>query len=59
MLRFSKNLTQLQVSQAIGINKNTLGCFERNERTPSEKVINKLAEFYEVPTTKITQINNN
>ncbi|MEH7236743.1 helix-turn-helix transcriptional regulator [Bacillus sp. JJ1562] len=53
MLSFQKNFTQLQVAQAVGISENSLSRYEQGQRTPSEELLYKFAEFYEVPVSKI------
>ncbi|WP_453992087.1 helix-turn-helix domain-containing protein [Bacillus nitroreducens] len=53
LLRFQKNVTQSKVAEVIGISKNTLSRYENNERIPNEELLNKFADFYEVPVTKI------
>lgn len=53
MIRFKKNLTQSQVSQAVGISLNSLSRYENDERTPGDDLLFKFAEFYNVPISMI------
>ncbi|MEK5445126.1 helix-turn-helix domain-containing protein [Fredinandcohnia sp. FSL W7-1320] len=53
MLRFKKNLTQLEVARNIGISVNSLSRYENDERFPKKKVIEKLADFYGVEVNQI------
>lgn len=55
MLRFTKNLTQEHVANAIGINNATLGRYERDKiEKPKLITLQKLAYFYGVPLEEIT-----
>lgn len=47
-LRKKKKLSQFELAQSLGIHKNVLGKYERNEVKPSIDVANKMADFFEV-----------
>ncbi len=47
-LRKNKNLTQIQLSEKIGIAQSTLGMIESNKRPAGRKTLIKLAEFFGV-----------
>lgn len=49
-LRNSKNLTQKQVSERLGIAVSTLSGYELEEKHPSYFVLMKLARLYDVTT---------
>lgn len=44
--RKSRNLTQKQVANAIGVSPVLISYFERGERTPTLEILLKLAAFY-------------
>lgn len=45
-LRLEKELTQMEVCEAIGIKENTYGYWEQGKYAPNETNINKLANFF-------------
>lgn len=47
-LRKDKNLTQIQLSEKLGIAQSTLGMIESNRRPAGRKTLLKLAEFFNV-----------
>lgn len=56
MLRFMKNLTQIQVAEAIGVKVDTFRRYENNKvEKPLLSVLNKLADFYGVPLFNIIE----
>lgn len=56
MLRFMKNLTQIQVAEEIGIKVDTLRRYENDKvEKPRLSVLNKLTDFYGVPLYEIIE----
>lgn len=49
-LRKERGMYQKEVCEKIGIAQNTLSGYENGDRTPSPKIIKKLAELYGVTT---------
>jgi len=49
-LRVSKNVTQKQVAESIGLSERAYQNYELAEKEPSLGNINKLADFFEVST---------
>lgn len=47
-LREKRNLKQNEVANKLGISSVNLSRYEKDKRTPSRKIIYKLAKFYEV-----------
>jgi transcriptional regulator with XRE-family HTH domain len=47
-LRTDKGLLQHQVAESIGVDKSTIGAYERGYRLPRDDVKVKLAEYYKV-----------
>lgn len=47
-LRSSKKLKQEELGELINISKSAVGMYERNEREPSFKILEKIAGFFEV-----------
>lgn len=43
-LRKSRKLTQEEFAQMIGVSRSTLSCYEINQRTPSMKTLQAIAE---------------
>lgn len=52
-LRFEKNITQAQLSDAIGISRMSVSNYESGDRIPDAIVVAKLANFFEVTTDYI------
>lgn len=52
-IRLLRGYTRKQVAKAIDISKDYLYMIESGKRTPSDKIKNKLAEFYNVPVVQI------
>ncbi|MBM7662796.1 transcriptional regulator with XRE-family HTH domain [Bacillus mesophilus] len=48
LLRMIKNITQAQLAKELGIGVNSVNRYENNVRTPKEKVLKKLSEYYGV-----------
>lgn len=58
-LRKSKNLTQTQLSEKIGIAQSTLGMIESNKRPAGRKTLLKLADFFNVTMDYLLSENEN
>lgn len=52
-LREKNNLTQKEVSEKLGINKNYLSMMENGSRNPSDKMKNELAKLYKCSVVDI------
>lgn len=52
-IRLNKGFTQLQVAEATELSKDYISMIERGERNPSDKVKEKLSEFYGVSVVQI------
>jgi len=51
--RISKNMTQKQFAEKIGITQTTYSFIESGSHKPSFKVINKIAEILELPPEEV------
>jgi transcriptional regulator with XRE-family HTH domain len=49
-LRKERKLTQIQVAEAVGVEQTTYGKYELEQRAPSNEVLQKLADFFNVST---------
>jgi DNA-binding XRE family transcriptional regulator len=58
ILRMTRNLTQQEVAEAIGVNYSTIGYWELNKSFPRIEKLEKIAEFYEVSVQDITEENH-
>lgn len=47
-LRLTKNLTQSQLGQIIGVGKTTISMYENGNSSPNDEIKIKLADFFEV-----------
>lgn len=52
-LREERNLSQLQLSEAIGVSPSSITMYEREERVPRDLVKIKLANFFNVSVESI------
>lgn len=52
-LRMAKSVTQVQVSDAVGLHHVTLSMYERGQREPSLDALIALARYYGVPLSDI------
>lgn len=52
-LREKRNLSQLQLSEAIGVSPSSITMYEREERIPRDSVKIKLANFFDVTVESI------
>lgn len=64
-LRTDAHMSQFQLAKVLGIGTSTLGMYETNKRKPSPKVLNKLADYFDVSTdyllgrdSKANQVHN-
>lgn len=55
-LRKSRGLTQIELSQYIGIAQQTLGGYENSKSQPDIEILKKFAEFFNVSTDYLLQI---
>ena len=56
-LRSKSNLTQKQVGDRLGIDKNTISAYERNVQTPKSDVVVSLALLFNVSTDHLLGLN--
>lgn len=49
-LRSNAHMSQFQLAKVLGIGTSTLGMYETNKRKPSPKVLNKIADYFDVST---------
>ena len=49
--RLSRNLTQAQLAEAVGVKPSTVGMWENGRREPDSVTLDALADVYNVPTT--------
>lgn len=47
--RMARNMTQKELGKRIGVSPSTIGMYERGEREPSFKVLEALADVFNVP----------
>lgn len=47
-LRKSRKMTQSEFAEKIGVSRSTLSCYEINQRTPSVKTLQRIAEIFGV-----------
>jgi transcriptional regulator with XRE-family HTH domain len=52
-LRKSKELTQQELADALGVNKQQLSEFERGRRTPNFEVLDRIAEYFQATPNQI------
>ncbi len=52
-LRENNNLTQKEVSERLGVNKNYISMLENGTRNPSDKMKNELAKIYKCSVVDI------
>lgn len=52
-LREKRNLSQLQLSEAIGVSPSSITMYEREERIPRDSVKIKIANFFDVTVESI------
>lgn len=58
-LRKEKNLTLEQVGKDMNLATNTISRYETGKREPKLKTWNKLAEYFNVPTSYLMGLNRN
>lgn len=67
-LRIGQNLTQKQFADKLGLSQNAISMYEQGKREPDMKMLNKMAEFFQVdmnyllcsdPKKTPTQVNSN
>lgn len=46
LLRVSRGLLQREVGEHVGVASQTIGSYERDERSPNDKIKVKLAKFF-------------
>lgn len=56
-LRKQNGMSQFQLAKVIGIATSTLGMYETNKRTPSPKVLEKIAHYFSVSTDYLLGLN--
>lgn len=49
-LRSNAHMSQFQLAKVLGIGTSTLGMYGTNKRKPSSKVLNKIADYFNVST---------
>lgn len=47
-LRETKNISQLELTQSLGISKSTIGMYELGKRMPNDKILKKIADYFSV-----------
>ena len=52
-LRTKKGLTQLDLSKIIGVSEKTVSAWERGNRNPKPKELQKLEDYFKTPKEKI------
>lgn len=57
-LRKEKKISQEQLSEITGIPRSSIGRYERGEKYPNVKVLNKIAEALQIPMSLITTDSN-
>lgn len=57
-LRKEKNLTLKELGQKVGMANNTLSQYETGKREPKLETWNKLAEYFNVPTSYLMGTDN-
>lgn len=55
-VRKAKGLTQEEVANAIGVTKQSLSLYEKEERKPKFETLLKLADYYSVPIEYLAEI---
>ena len=53
-LRIKKNMTQEMVAEYMDVSRQTISKWEANKSKPSTKNLIRLAEFFEVPLSRLT-----
>ena len=49
-LRSNAHMSQFQLAKVLGIGTSTLGMYETNKRKPSPKVLERIADYFNVST---------
>lgn len=49
-LRSDAHMSQFQLAKVLGIGTSTLGMYETNKRKPSPKILNRIADYFNVST---------
>lgn len=57
-LRIKNNLTQTDVCEIIGVNKQTYNNYEKGRSTPPAEIIVRLSYLYDIPTDILLQKDN-
>lgn len=58
-LRIANNLTQQQLAEAVGINKQTISSYENTNAKPSADVLGKLLAIFGVPDNQLLLYSDN
>lgn len=48
VLRYDKDLSQMDVAKEVGVSVNSLSYYENNKRKPRKEIMEKLSNFYGV-----------
>lgn len=65
LLRSEKNMSQLELADALGISKSAINMYERGERQPKFEILEQIADYFNVDmdyllgrTSKTTKVIN-
>ena len=58
ILRAEKDITQQELSQMIGVSRQTINSIEKNKYVPSTALALKLSEIFKVTVNEIFQLND-
>jgi putative transcriptional regulator len=54
--RAIKNVTQAQLSEIIGVSRQTINAVEKNKYVPSTVLALKLAKFFQIPVEELFEL---
>lgn len=52
-LRISKDMTQLEVAELIGVSKSAISMYENSQREPSFEILESIADHFNVPLSSL------
>lgn len=57
-LRFKKRITQVELSEALGVSQQTIGTWETNKASPKLEMLKTIADYFEVTTDYLLERDN-
>lgn len=57
LIRTERNLSQYQVAKRLGLDHSTVSKYEKGQRKPTRQILERYAQFYQIPITEIVGMN--